>query len=227
MAIVPRAAYSAESNAVASVVVQADDLIVVIYSFGVNATPTCSDNANGGTNTYTQAGISQGTADGTACTVISFWAKAKASETLTITCTSETAPVIAVHVYSGANITAPVDGFTAKTDSSDTTSHTSGTDNTGNANDVLVCGWYQINTAETPTTSGGWTRRTLQNSGYGETACSCDYIVSSTGAYSCPLNGTYSVEYVSLIVGFKALDGGGRYTVPGLNVPVFNKQGET
>jgi hypothetical protein len=212
------------SNVQTGVVVQAKDLIVVMYMCSGTVTPTCSDNAAGGTNIYSQAGIAQGSTDGLAGTITCFKANAKAGGTLTITCLTESVPVIIVHVYSGGVNDYAVDGtFGAYLDPSDTTTHPSTSRSTANAIDAIVCGWWASNTAESPTTSGGWTRQELENSAYGTTSASCDIITSSTGNYSNTIAGTASQQYLSLITAFNALSPPG---TPGVNIPIYLKHGE-
>ena len=81
-----RQAYSTYAAAQAGVAVVAGDLIIVGTSNDSGSTTnSCSDNASGGTNTYSQVGT--GYAGGN-CVVNIFYAIAKASETLTITCTN-------------------------------------------------------------------------------------------------------------------------------------------
>ena len=103
MSLTKRATYLTAGNAQTSVSVTANDLILVFLRFAASTgTPTCSDNASGGSNSYSRVGKEQATIDGDNGSIFCFMATAKATATLTITCTSETAPDICVMVYYGA-----------------------------------------------------------------------------------------------------------------------------
>lgn len=202
-----RAAYSTyPANAQSGVVVQAGDLIIVGYSYnvGTDQSPTISDNAGGGTNTYSTR-IAGFTAGGPFPSFANAWyAIAKASETLTITCSAVADNGISVHVVSGANTTlAQVqDGSAVTGTTSAATSHTSSDIATGNANDYLWILWYQENTADTLTENGtGFVQQTQQGNHYHSTF---DLIVLSTGNYHDAVTSGASSEYGYILLAFKA-----------------------
>lgn len=149
----PTSAYL--GNSVSGIAVTAGDLIVVTpYSYSnVNQSPTCTDNAAGGSNAYTEAGTGVGNSGGsTSAYGHQFWAKAKATETLTITCTAENDNGIHVAVYTSTNgfPTNPTDGAAVtSSESTSSTSHTSGAASpTGGDSVILACGWFQETTKD-------------------------------------------------------------------------------
>lgn len=99
--------YSAGTNSVGSVVVVANDLIIVghTYNAGPDAAAVCTDNAAGGTNTYTRITGTQNGSGGTIAMQYVSYAIAKASETVTITCFAEGFDSVHVHIVSGADTT--------------------------------------------------------------------------------------------------------------------------
>lgn len=158
-------------NAQTSVVVTVGDLIVVGYSYqNTNQNPTVSDNAAGGTNTYTKpSGAEIGNSGGsTTCFGHQFWAIAKASETLTITATAETDNGIHVSIYTSTNgfPASPVDGTAGtSSDAAAGTSHTSGNTTPASGDSVVVvCNWFEETANAVLTENGtGFTKESNQD----------------------------------------------------------------
>jgi hypothetical protein len=208
MALSLRQAYSsyAPSNAQTGVVVVAGDLIIVGYSYNALSVAAvgCSDNASGGTNSYNEADNIAGNdgAGGVAAHV--FYAIAKASETLTITCTAESDNGIHVHVVSGNNQTlaSVLDIANAAFDSGASTAHTSASVLTTNADDYLFVYWANENGWGDITENGtNFTRESVQNT---HSSATFDRIVSSTNTYADTITLVNSRTIASIICAFKA-----------------------
>ena len=212
MALALRAVYPAGtsySNAVASVSVVANDLIIVAYSYNTTLQSiTVTDTASGGTNTYNQAGSGVQAVSGSNAAGHIFYAIAKATETVTITCTAESDGGAIVHVVSGANSTlgSVLDVVNTKADSSSTNAPTSASITTTNANDYLIVHWFQEQSSATLTENGtGFTKQKEFGGHYNSTF---DQIVSSTNSYSDTVSASVSTFWNSLIASFKAAAGG-------------------
>lgn len=95
--------------------VQKDQIILAAIVWDTQSFTSIADNAAGGSNTYTQIGteFSLDVGGGAFVFVRRYWAKAKATESLTITSTLAVAPLsghtLATMAYDGVHITAPVD----------------------------------------------------------------------------------------------------------------------
>lgn len=210
MAIALRAAYSSyPSNTQASVVVIAGDLIVVGMSYNAGLqTSTCTDNAAGGTNSYTRV---PGTAIGTTAASEVFYAIAKASETVTVTVSAQADVGLSVHVVSGNNQT-----LASVLDTSNTASVVGAASvyvgpniTTGNADDYLFSYWAQENNSDTYVSdSQSFTIQTNQFSTHYHGTL--DRVVAATGTYHDAVTLTLTAEtYTTQILAFKAAGGGG------------------
>lgn len=211
MAIALRAAYSAYASAVGSVVVVAGDLIIVGMShhstLGVE-TPTISDNAGGGSNTYS-ARI-PGTLIALSAFAHAWYAIAKASETLTITVAGVgDDDGVSAHVVSGNNQTlgSVQDGSAITGTTAASTDHTSSDITTTNADDYLFIFWYQEVASDTLTENGtSFTKRSEEGTHYNG---SFDRVVSSTGNYHDTVTSGTANEFGYILLAFKAAAAGG------------------
>jgi hypothetical protein len=201
MAISVRNTYSGyPANTQSSVVVVAGDLIIVAYSYSLSNqldTLACTDNASGGSNTYASVGTGVTTR---AATGMVFYAVAKNSETLTITCPSKSDGGISVHVVSGLNgtLSTVLDVYDGGPTLEDTT-HSTGSITTRSANEYLFAFWFQESIVGTPTDNGtGFTLKTNQSGHIHQTF---DKIVSSTGSYSSSISSA-SAPYNYILAGF-------------------------
>lgn len=211
MAIALRASYGTSSSKVqTSVAVQAGDVVLVLFSVGGGmVSATCADSAG---NTYSEIGTGFA-ASASSIHAHAFKAVAASAGTITVTVTTSatSVPTIVVHVYSGCDGT--LDGYAGKAETSGSTSHTTNSITTTNANDVLVTWWFQDNAGSRTLTDGsGFTQR-QQKSSDGSTVYqySYDKIVSATGAYSQSVTGNGSCIYGSLILALKAASAGPTY----------------
>ena len=213
MANALRAAYSTyPGNAQTSVVVVAGDLIIVGYSYnqGTDQSPTISDNAGGGSNTYSTR--MAGTAiiiAGADAFANAWYAVAKASETLTITCTVIQDNGLSVHVVSGADQTLATvqDGSIVTGLTGATTGHTTSNITTTASGDYLFCYWYQEQTADTLVENGGgFTFQTNQGS---HDHWSTDQIAGAAGTYADITTSGLAREYAYFLLAFKAAAAGG------------------
>jgi len=207
MALALRAAYHGyPTNAQTGVVVVAGDLIIVGYSYNeITRTSTCTDNATGGSNTYNRIAGTEFTGASTAFAE-AFYAIAKASETLTITCTARVDNGISVHVVSGNNQTlaSVLDVSNTSSDAAGT-AHTSASVVTTNADDYLFVLWYQEDTASSHTENG--TSFVIRTEEQGHAHATFDRIVSSTGTYQDTITTSANVKYGNIIAAFKAAAG--------------------
>lgn len=182
MALSLRSATSAHpSDSLASVVVVAGDLIIVAFSSQAGGPSTCSDNAAGSSNTYNEA-IAQFV--GTNKKAQMFYAVAKASETLTITCTTTTFDDgLSVHVVSGADQTlANVLDQSNKVQTSAGTSHTGASITNLVADSYMIAFWFQEAVVLTCTENAqGFGKQTEVT---GHQHATFDQIVSATGTYN-------------------------------------------
>jgi hypothetical protein len=200
-----RQAYSTyPGNSQTGVSVVAGDLIYVAYSY--NTTPvqsvTCSDDAAGGTNAYSTSitPITDGEANATTLHV--FFAIAKATETLAITCTAQSDNGIHVHVVSGMNQTLAniLDVFSTKYSSVAGLNHVSSDVVTTNANDYIICFWAK-EVSETWTENGtNFVRETMQS---GHSSATFDRGVTSTGTYNDAVTINNSNTATCIIAAFK------------------------
>ena len=146
-----RNTYESSTPVVSSVVVTAGDLIVVGFTdYTLNDTSiTCADNASGGSNTYTPVGgILTNPTAATPFNSAAFYAVAKASETLTITCTPDLSYSPGAYVLVMYNTSAtPYETLVSKIETSTATSHTSTSVTTANANDLVVNIYQQYDSA--------------------------------------------------------------------------------
>lgn len=208
MAIALRNSYlTYPGNAQTGVVVVLNDLIIFCYSYqGALATSTCTDNAAGGSNTYNR--IAGSTLTDTTAGGELFYAIAKASETLTITCTAQGDNGLSVHVVSG-NVTT----LSSVLDVSNTAANAAGATQTSPnitttvADSYLCSFWYQEGGTSTHTENGtSFTKRTEDTVHIHATF---DRIVSSTGTYNNSITVTaLTVQYGSIIAAFKGAAGG-------------------
>ena len=205
MALSLRQSYQGNNtNSIASISVVAGDLIIVgrVYGQEALATDVCSDNAAGGTNTYNLAETIS--SDYTVTNARVFYAIAKATETLTITCTARTYQYLVVHVVSGANqnLGSVLDVVATSYNSLNSNPYTTNTITTTNANDYLFSIWGQGYAAITSLTENG-TGFTAQAS-VGNALYTFDRIVSGTGTYSESVTYNASTSYsVNILVAFK------------------------
>lgn len=208
-----RQAYSTyPGNSQTGVSVQAGDLIVVAVSYGVASLSNSgvTDNAAGGSNTY-----ATGPALATAMNVGSaetYYAIAKATETLTVTYGSSPNDV-GIHVHA---VQGPFASLATVLDASNTAATAAGTSSTGasiatsNANDYLFSFWWQENTGETLTENGqGFTKQSEQT---GHTSATFDRDVSATGTYNDAVTSTTNQARNNIIAAFKYASSGA-YTI--------------
>ncbi len=199
-------AYSVYSgNSIGSISVTAGNLIVVMYSYNDQQSPTVSDTQS---NTYNAVTQQNGPSADTTTRGHMWYAIAGATGTITITATAETDNGMSVHIYSGNNTTlaSVLDVYNSSAETTAGTSHTSASITTTNAADVLVCFWFQETTGTTLTENGtSFTKRTEQSS---HVHASFDRIVSSTGTYSNSVTSADSVRYANIIASFKEASGG-------------------
>ena len=211
MAVTLRMPYSAYANSIASVSVVANDLIIVCASYNETlAAVSCSDNASGGTNAYSEVGTGldhpaglEGDSSGHM-----FYAIAKATETLTVTVSNHADAGMSVHVVSGNNTTlgSVLNTYNVKADTSEGTSHSSESITTDNANDYLICFWFQEHSASTHTENG--TSFTIRSEESTHAHATFDRIVTGKGTYSDAITTSASVRYGSIIAAFKAAAAG-------------------
>lgn len=191
---------ASNAKVVSSVAVQAGDLILVgLYQDGALVTTSCADNAAGGSNAYTKV-AEKNITDGAGCGVYLFWAKAKATETLTITGTMGGSgyPIIFAHVYSGTFGANPLHAFQTKGETARSTSHTSASVTTTAAAALLFCLWGEPSGSGTIAENGaGFTER-KEDHGTG----TYDRIVSSAGTYADAVTSTVSAALVSILAAF-------------------------
>lgn len=140
------------------------NLVLVFFDWdGSTTLSSVTDNAAGGSNTYTQVGsqldyvpTSSPGAHGRV-----YWAKAKATETLTITITLAGAAGSYIEIecieFSGQHTTTPIDS--SRIVGKDTTATTSDSITTV-ASNVLVCAWASLNHGTAANTTAGFTQRT-------------------------------------------------------------------
>ena len=205
-----RAAYSSVSKGQTGVSVVAGDLIVVGYTTtGTDdKNATCADNAGGGGNTYNQCG--SGAFWTTAAVVISvFYAIAKATETLSVTITHALGnyPIIFVHVVSGADqtLSSVLDGYRFDAaEASTSTTHTSASITTTNANDYLFVLWSQDYGGPCTLTENGsgFTKQKEKTSG-DPMGASFDRVVSSMDTYSDTITSSQAEYLGNVIVAFQ------------------------
>lgn len=191
-----------------SVDVVAGDLIIVGYHYDDTlATTTISDTAGGGTNTYNQVG--SGANDATSNSVHVFYAIAKATETLNITCarTGGNSPrsQILAHVVSGANQTlgSLIDGTpTSSLVTYSASPQTGGSITTTFANVYLFSYWSTFREAETMTNNTtGFTKAGESITPYSQAAFY--KIVSTTGTYNHSITYPSATAHVNFTVAFK------------------------
>lgn len=143
----------------ASVAVAAGDLIVLYAGYFATTVTgvSCTDNAAGGSNAYT---VGPSFADAQSDAIESFYAIAKASETLTISLSSSPSDVsVTVHVFSnpGAAVGSMLEASN-KGDPGSGTSHTTPSVTTSNPNDALSVFWLDESVAGTYTDGSGFTQ---------------------------------------------------------------------
>lgn len=195
--------YQTYSNVQSGVVVTTGQGILVGYSYNAAlAGVTCSDNSGGGTNTYNQIGTGINVALHSVSGHV-FYAIAKASETLTITCTTEADQAILVHVITGNNTTlaSVLDTSSTLAETSDTNSHVGNNISTGYAKDYLFSFWYAHNNTDTVTENGQ--SFVKQGEITGIPISSFDRIVTSTGTYHDAITGTANNAYGNFTAAFK------------------------
>lgn len=197
--------YTAYAASVGGIAVTIGDLIVVFGSGYSAGTLTCSDNAAGGTNSYTNTGQFDVAATppwGAGMKGAIFWAKAKATETLTVTIAGISDLGLSVHVYSGVAPSSPQDGSTVTlAEPSASTSHTSPNITTGTANCVIVAFVFQeIAAASSSAWTNSFVGRTSQSGHVHHTA---DRVVSSATTYSTGFTSSVSQPYAWILAAFK------------------------
>lgn len=205
------------SNSIGSVAVTTGDLICTDYSYSnTNQTPSVSDNAAGGTNTYTKAGEIGNSGGSTSAFGHSYWAKAKATETLTITWTAESDNGVHVTVYRSTNgfPATPTDGASAtSSDSTTSTTHTGGTVSPTAADSIVVhTYWFQESADATLTDNGS--SFTKESEVTNHVSQVFDRIVTSaSGTYACAVTSSVSTLYNSVTQAYKENAGGSTTTL--------------
>lgn len=195
---------TSSSNSVASVSVTAGDYIIVMCEYANSlGTQACSDNASGGSNTYSHIGSGH-YYSAAFTTLYVHYAKAKATETLTITTADggNTAYRLGVVVVTGLADTSPLDTYAWSTTETAGSTHVGPSITTTNANDYLLTWWAQDYASVTAHVENG-TGFTIQN----QTTVTmyADKNVTSTGTYyqSITTTGSSTIEH-SVIMAFKA-----------------------
>ena len=192
------------ATSIANVVVQANDLILVFYQVWMNpAASPCTDNASGGSNTYYQAeshSFNDGSHD---CHQRIWYAKAKASETLTIS-TTGTDCGLSVHVVrpDSGNFALDAHNHSDEGSGGGSTSHTGASITTSQANCYIAVLWGQETASGSHTSNSPWTERTDEGA---HVHCTQDYIASTVGTYAGSLATSPNNEYMNCIVAFKAI----------------------
>lgn len=197
---------------VTSVVVVTGDYIIVAWdgnqaSNGTTA-GSVSDNASGGTNTYSEVTrktiLVPPAATSSAGHV---WvAVAKASETLTITCARPASEVdnrAVCHVVQGGTCTLAqvVDQFNSKNDASAGTAHTGASITTTNAADYLFSFWFNGDNATTLTENGGGFTKRQEDSNH--ELASFDQVVAATGNYADIVTSDVSTILGNIVASFR------------------------
>jgi hypothetical protein len=197
----------------ASVSVNAGDLIVVTHTHDDNVdTTACADNSAGGSNTYNAVGTGTFYASGAGTTHLkSFYAIAKASETLTIsaTTTSTSYPSVSVVVIQGckADLATVLDQYAYDAqEGAASTAHTSASITTTNADDIILCIWAGDTASSGITENGtGFTEMAGAIDSYTNGACTTALykIVTATGTYSDTVTSSVSTFFGNVIMAFK------------------------
>ena len=207
MSVSLRQSYATPSNVQTGVAVTTGQLILV--GFGYNAalaSITCSDNSSGGTNTYNQIGtglyVSPHTVSGHV-----FYAIAKGTETLTITCTTQGGNTISVHVITGNNTTlaSVLDTSSTMAEGADGTTHTGNNITTGYANDYIFSFWFTENNTDSVTENG---QSFVKESEMAGDASTFDRVVTATGTYHDAMTSSVANSYGNFTAAFKAASGG-------------------
>jgi hypothetical protein len=205
-----RQAYSTyPGNAQTGVAVVVGDLIVVGYTYGaaVDAACACTDNAAGGTNTYNQAGTGQAgpTTDpssGATTGANVFYAIAKASETLTITCTTKNDAGISVHVVRDTRLTLAdvLDDVQSSRETANSTLHTAASV-TASGPAYLFVLWFEENTSSALAENGtNFTERTEQSTHVHGTYDRC---VTGAGSYADAMTSVANTGFANIAAAFK------------------------
>ena len=206
MATLHQEYYTPSSKVQTGVVVQTGDLIIVsIHTNGGLQTASCADSASGGTNTYSQVGSGVGQAAGGSNEQHVFYAKAKASETLTVTVTTSAgSPYIWVQVVSGvsASLATVLDTYANYAETVTTiTDHASANATPSTDNSYLFCQWGQNDQACTTTdVATGFSN--AGNQLYGITPYYKN--VTSSGTYYSSCRSTSASAFISILAVFKA-----------------------
>jgi len=190
-------------SAQAGVVVVVGDLVIIGYTYGAAAPAavTCTDNAVGGSNAYSEA-KSQAGGDGLSSGHV-FYAIAKSSETLTITCTAESDPGIAVHVVSGvapplaAVLTAVNSGTTASG-----TNHVSASVTPPNDQNYLFVLWFEESAPAALTENGTGFTEKIEVTSHQHSTYARNVLVA--GTYNDAVTSAASVAFGNIIAAFKA-----------------------
>lgn len=193
---------STASNTIAISVTAGDYIIVGLGFANSLATATCVDNASGGSNTYYQLGSGHFVAN-SGTTLYAFYAKAKATESLTVTVGDggDTCERLCVHVVTGIASTSALDTYAWLTaEGALSTTHTGPSITTTNANDYLMTIWFNEVAGVTHTETGSGFTLQQQNN----VMMTADRVVTSIGTYNDSITTTSSTYENGMIIALKA-----------------------
>lgn len=190
--------YSSSVKQVTGVVVQAGDLIIVAtHAYATNnEVTTLSDNAAGGSNTYTQSGTGGGSAATGSAHL--FYAIAKASETLTIVANSASPSSFCVlaHVVANAAQSSPLISGAIGVDASSRSSHTSALYNNLTSQNAYIFNMFAENSyAAVFTDTSGFTQGTQLLSANPTSFGKVVTTASSSNAQTATTVGNYTAIY--------------------------------
>jgi len=182
----------------------AGDLIIVGYSYGAMLDLIeCYDNASGSSNSYLEASTTWHLYDVDVAGHV-FYAIAKATETLTITCTDQPESGLSIHVVSGAHDT--LEEVLNTYDSNwtvDSTNHSSQSITTDKDDCYLFCFWAQGDTSSTVAEDGtGFTERTEEST---HVHASFDRVVEVIGTYNNDITSSASQGFINIICAFNSI----------------------
>ena len=207
MATALRASYTANSNSVGSVVVQAGDQVVVVYTENNTYSTSivaCTDNASGFSNCYNPL---TGRYDATSgISIYAFMTLITVSATLTLTVAGGlglTGPQIYVAVISGSK---GLNAWAVNTaEGSNQTSHTGPTLSLTQTGDYVISHWAEWN-ATTATWSAGNGLSTLQSSSTGTVGKMFGGVIGSSGNWADSATSSLACRGVNVTIALSPTD---------------------
>jgi hypothetical protein len=135
------------------------------------------------------------------------------ADTVTVTLSGSKYMEVRAYEYSGLDTSSPLDVSATPHTGTSSSTGTTGTLTTTNANDLLF-GFFHSDGDTTNTAGAGFTGRTFSIDGYplGE-----DQNVSAISSYSATMNFSPAANYVGFLVAFKAAGGGGGGGAPNIS----------